>query len=391
MLSDDPACLRLNDNEPPPPIELVCTDANCIARKMESEGKPKMINEAQNHALTSKPVFSEYRATHSKRAWERCESLFDLRPLHTTQCKGVYVNQSWHSGCFRFDQRIMDGNSHVHDRKHIRETGDMLFIYRYLEGHGMGRSGEEPFSMRPGQVSLRDASRHFEAVQTPAIYQLIYFDRESVGYDPSMGPPLLQFSSRSPMGCLFDAEFDYFFSQLMGNVGSIEMRRLDQLRSCLHFALLGERSPTDVRTVARDALGNVIRLHIESRLKCPTLSATTLLREFGLSRATLYRIFEDDGGVRRYINDRRLYRAVSQISQSPMVRGAISQAAADWGFSSGANFNRAVRNAFGVAPNSLFGRQGAAVPAQLRSNSASRRQAMDVLRSGQRDVQFKVA
>ena len=145
-----------------------------------------MIEQIQTPTRSSVPVLSEYRATVSKRAWERCESLFDLKPWRTTQCKGVYVNQSWHAGCFRFDQRIMDGNSHVHDRKHIRETGDMLFIYRYLEGHGMGRSGEEPFSMRPGLISLRDASRPFEAIQTPAIYQLIYFNRESVGYDPAI-------------------------------------------------------------------------------------------------------------------------------------------------------------------------------------------------------------
>ncbi len=350
-----------------------------------------MRDEAHNHAGDTVSVLSEYRASYSRHAWERCESLFDLRALHTTRCKGFYVNQSWHADCFRFDQRIMDGNTHVHDQKHIRETGDMLFIYRYLEGHGMGRTGETPFSMRLGLISLRDASRPFEAIQTPAVYQLIYFNRQSVGFDPAMGEPLLQMNSRSPIGRLFESEFDFFFSQMMDDVQAIDFARLDRFKSCLKLALLGERAPQDVRMQAREALGDVIRLHIESNLRNPDLSTLSLLEEFGVSRASLYRIFENDGGVRKYINERRLYRAVAQISQTPTQRGAISQAADEWGFSSGANFNRAVRNVFGVAPNALFGNPVPATPIHLKSYAESRQRTVRELKQGQQDAYRAVA
>ncbi len=349
------------------------------------------MNDNSQDRAAPVPVLGEYRASVSRHAWERCENLFDLRALHTTRCKGVYVNQSWHSGCFRFDQRIMDGNSHVHDQKHIRQTGNMLFIYRYLEGHGMGRTGEEPFTMRRGLISLRDASRPFEAIQTPAVYQLIYFDRQSVGFDPSMGAPLLQLNSRSSTGRLFESEFDYFFSHLMDDVPAFESKRLDRLKALLQVALLGEHAPDDVRTQARDALGDVIRLHIERSLKCPTLSTTALLKEFGVSRASLYRIFENDGGVRKYINDRRLYRAVSQISQTPTQRGAISRAAEEWGFSSGANFNRAVRNAFGVTPKSLFERPVPVTSERLQSFAASRARTVRELREAQKQTLLVMA
>lgn len=48
-----------------------------------------------------------------------------------------------------------------------------------------------------------------------------------------------------------------------------------------------------------------------------------------------------------------LYRAVLEIADSAGTRGAVSAAADRWGFSSSANFNRAVREKFDVSPGML--------------------------------------
>ena len=65
-------------------------------------------------------------------------------------------------------------------------------------------------------------------------------------------------------------------------------------------------------------------------------------------------MFEDRGGVRQFISDRRLLRAEVDISEGPLLRGEIARAAEQWGFSSAANFNRAIRREFGVTPGSLI-------------------------------------
>ncbi|MEM9842024.1 MAG: helix-turn-helix domain-containing protein, partial [Pseudomonadota bacterium] len=72
------------------------------------------------------------------------------------------------------------------------------------------------------------------------------------------------------------------------------------------------------------------------------------------SRAGLYRMFEQQGGVRHYITERRAVRAVLELSQGAQTRGAVQDAADRWGFSSGPNFNRVIKRMFGVTPGALL-------------------------------------
>ena len=46
--------------------------------------------------------------------------------------------------------------------------------------------------------------------------------------------------------------------------------------------------------------------YIDKHLDSPRLSADAIARCFGWSRATLYRLFEPDGGLMKYIQRRRL-------------------------------------------------------------------------------------
>ena len=111
---------------------------------------------------------------------------------------------------------------------------------------------------------------------------------------------------------------------------------------------------TSRRRAARYGQFLAIQSYIEQNLSRMDLCAETLLPKFGVSRATLYRLFEEEGGVRNYIVDRRLFRAILDISTGPQHRGKIQQAAKRWGFSSAANFNRSVRHTFGGAPGALL-------------------------------------
>jgi AraC-like DNA-binding protein len=65
-------------------------------------------------------------------------------------------------------------------------------------------------------------------------------------------------------------------------------------------------------------------------------------------------MFEDKGGVRNYITERRALRAILDIANAPHRRGQISMAAADWGFSTMPNFNRAIKRLYGAPPSALF-------------------------------------
>jgi AraC-like DNA-binding protein len=93
-----------------------------------------------------------------------------------------------------------------------------------------------------------------------------------------------------------------------------------------------------------------IRHHIDQTLRSPTLSAETLATTFGLSRASLYRLFEPVGGVASYIRKSRLNRAYQDIVAAEYSNRRIGPIAYRLGFKNLSAFNRLFKNTYGVSP-----------------------------------------
>lgn len=293
-------------------------------------------------------------ADKSQRAWGHCGTVIDMTPLQSKSCTGLFVNQTWFAGDCMFSQRAVDGNSHRHGEEHIKQTGDLLYIYRYLSGFSIGQTGDNSYGIHPGMIAVRDYAYPFQGIQLAGVTQGIFFPHAVMGYTAGDHPRLRLFAENSAFAQVVHAEFDAFFLQLGAGTDHLPADRVERFKNVLRLAIHGKGAKEDVRTQARTALKETICGFIERNMADLRFSTTSILRQFGVSRATLFRMFEMDGGVRNYINQRRLFRAVHQISINPLTRGEISKAASEWGFSSDANFNRAVRRAFGTSPNSLF-------------------------------------
>jgi AraC-like DNA-binding protein len=96
-----------------------------------------------------------------------------------------------------------------------------------------------------------------------------------------------------------------------------------------------------------------LRPVVEANLANPDLGPAFLCRKLGMSRATLYRLFEPLGGVRRYIQQRRLTRAYQTITDPAHAGERIGTIAARYGFSNDSVFSRAFREAYGMSPTDL--------------------------------------
>ncbi len=92
------------------------------------------------------------------------------------------------------------------------------------------------------------------------------------------------------------------------------------------------------------------KVEIEQNLR-RQLSAEKLCATLGLSRSTLYRLFEPLGGVRAYIQERRLRRSVDALLQDKSGTRRICDIAYAWGFASEAHYSRAFRQRFGMTPS----------------------------------------
>jgi AraC-like DNA-binding protein len=93
-----------------------------------------------------------------------------------------------------------------------------------------------------------------------------------------------------------------------------------------------------------------IRRHIDQNLRSPALNADMLARTFGLSRASLYRLFEPVGGVARYIRSARLNRAYQDIVATEFSNRRIAPVAYRHGFKNLSAFNRLFKETYGVSP-----------------------------------------
>lgn len=96
-----------------------------------------------------------------------------------------------------------------------------------------------------------------------------------------------------------------------------------------------------------------IKSFIEQRLSDAKLKPQTLMDEFGVTRSTLYRLFEPIGGVSAYITQRKLHRAFRLITDTLQPRQRISQLAFDVGFSHPSAFTRAFKDFFGLSPTDV--------------------------------------
>jgi AraC-like DNA-binding protein len=135
--------------------------------------------------------------------------------------------------------------------------------------------------------------------------------------------------------------------------------------ACLvHDAAPKRVAPEDAARRKRAEAERVIRREIASA----RLDAERIARLSGVSRSTLYRLFEHDGGVAGYVQRLRLAHARAALAD-PASRGApIGALAERAGFHCAASFTRAFRRAYGETPSDFRGRAAGGASTPRRPN-----------------------
>jgi AraC-like DNA-binding protein len=131
----------------------------------------------------------------------------------------------------------------------------------------------------------------------------------------------------------------------------VEARDVEQATLHLVAAAMAPSAMAPARDAPAVAAGLLAtaRARIEARLADPTLSPDSLAAELGLSRASLYRLFAPMGGVRAFIQGRRLARVRARLADPRPVR-RLADVAFGCGFASESHFSREFRARFGQTP-----------------------------------------
>src|SRR6266702_1898084 len=127
----------------------------------------------------------------------------------------------------------------------------------------------------------------------------------------------------------------------------------DAMHTCalLIAAAFGKetRLTGNARAAVRTAMFADARRYIDANLGQMELTPESVLAASQLSRPTLYRLFEPEGGLAAYIRNRRLHEAAYELHRYP--NKAIVEIAYGVGFNSASDFSRAFRRAYDMSPS----------------------------------------
>lgn len=123
------------------------------------------------------------------------------------------------------------------------------------------------------------------------------------------------------------------------------------LAQCINNGTRSRASSESLEATRRDVMD-----YIDAHLTDVALNPELLLQQFAVSRAKLYRLFADLGGIQRYIRDRRLDGAVREICRHP--KRSISDTAKRYGFTNSRQFQRAIQSRFGITARDARRRWG---------------------------------
>ena len=288
-------------------------------------------------------------------AWiETCAAIFGVTPLHREDARKDYRVQSW------FVDPITIANSHYYsmaaERRnwHVEEAGAQIHVHRYARGRSSMETAGLPLECETGAITLLDYSRPFTGVHENNECESFFIPHEVIGYHPSDTPHAFVFSAQSRMGLLIGRQMDNLLNALKCGAQSVDRADIERFLGCVEVAMCPGTASASASARFRESQKRIIQLFIEQRLHMPDLNTALVLQNFGVSRASLYRMFEAEEGVRNYINHRRLVRAVTELACHQRTHGQIHRVSERWGFTSDASFNRMVKRTFGVAPGGLF-------------------------------------
>ena len=288
---------------------------------------------------------------------------FHVSPINSPQSSRPFRLRTWHTTDVFFADATINAFKTHRDAAQVENTSHLIALHRHFVGHWTGHLNDgSTLERRPGGVFLLDCSLSWQAIQHAGSQQTVFIDKAAVGLDHTQVAPVLEFSNTTTTGASLLVLWDEIYEALRGDDQLLQKHKLDQFLACVRIGLGTPAQRDDVRRHARAALFRTICKFIEANLNRLDLGVDLILANFGVSRASLYRMFENRGGVRNYIMERRTVRAVIEIAEKPAQRGQIHQIAEKWGFSSQPNFNRAVKQKCDAPPSALFDKDWAPIP-----------------------------
>lgn len=228
---------------------------------------------------------------------------------------------------------------------------DYLLFERFHLGGGRGEVGDTGFAIAPHCLHLIDMSQRYVTMQKRSRSHGVCIPHAAPGYAQGEEPAFTSLELNTPKGRLLAAvHSELMAAQTHGTEEDAALIGQTFVELVRRLMLGGEQQEDAVRDEDLP-LALLLRDYIAVYLHRPDLDADALTSAFGISRATLYRHFEHDGGVTSCIRNRRLDKCFFELAGAKAERGKVAAVAHRWHFTDATHFNRLFRQRFGMSPS----------------------------------------
>ena len=253
------------------------------------------------------------------------------------------------AGVILFDRRL-SGVAHERTPERIQQDGfDHFTLQLLVEGVLEIDSGAGFVTLEPGQVALLDMTRPMRNRMNGAHVVTASVSREMM--QAALGATVhLQGRIIAPDKALLLADYMKSLTARASQIGEADLPAVSRaLIDLLTVAAGGVNTGRGadagrLEFARRESVKRFIEANLESELTADLISDAT-----GVSRATLYRIFQDEGGVVRLVQARRLVRLRALLSD-PTEDRSLADIALGCGFRSESHMSRLFRDAFAATP-----------------------------------------
>lgn len=286
--------------------------------------------------------------------YTKCIKSNDVAPLKSLGNTGLYeINRVSHSqGAIlrmRFDAIASD-----HTKAHADASRGFIQVGRYLSGGALAHPYFLPETDTPGAITIWDAADPCAMFHKPSVFECQLIHKAALGLRETDAIRPMRLPGRALVARLLHNEWNNLTSVIERHDAYLYQEDYSRFVDCLRMAIAPDRQNEDTRVQERMAQFDLVCKYIDARIKDPMFGPKEVLETFAIPRATLYRMFQSEGGIKAYVMRKRLHGAVLDLAKTPRRRGRISETAEKWGFLSRVSFNRLVRNTFGASPGSLY-------------------------------------
>jgi len=214
--------------------------------------------------------------------------------------------------------------------------------------------GQRAFEMYPGEMMLMDSIIPCDIIPHGLIDHVsIHLDRSEL---QRRLPPGQRLFGKIPTGSVSGQLLHGMVKQLLHTDNPLSQAEGQTMQEVM-VLLLSQALRQDAHTgvIGNDAstgqLQRFARQLIEQQLDDALLSPPTLAQQLGISLRQLYRLFDEDGGVSRYIQHQRLMRSAEDLRSPHLRHESITQIAYHCGFTDSTHFSRAFKKQFSCTPS----------------------------------------